>query len=141
MLTWPFGRLVRFTFPEVVERSVKDVVDAADIAALARTALLMSRAGRAATGPDGRVARLMAQVPEGGGVPAVSRARANILLSSPDADEACRALLSLLPMLGGGEPTLDPADLYRAMRWWDDAKTDWAMNYYAALPADEKAAA
>ena len=141
MLTWPFGRLVRMAFPEVAERSVRDAVSAADIAALARTALLMSRASRVTTGPKGRVPRLMAEIPEGSRIPAVGRGRANILLSSPDPDEACRSLLSLMPLLGGGEPALDPGDLYRAMRWWDGTKTDWAMNYYAALPPEEKAAA
>jgi len=140
MLTWPFGRLLRMAFPQVATAGV-EAVQGKDIEALARTALVMSRASRSGAEPptQGRVPRLMAQIPEGGRAPAVGRVRANILLASPDEDEACRTLLSLLPLLGGGEPVLDAGHVLRAMRRWDEAKTDWAMEYYAALPPDEKA--
>jgi CRISPR type I-E-associated protein CasB/Cse2 len=142
MLTWPFGRLVRMVFPQVAGGGI-ETVHRDDIAALARTALIMSRVGRVGAEPLtlGRVPRLMAQTAEGSRVPAVGRVRANVLLSSPDPDEACRSLLSVLPLLGGGEPTLDAGHVYRAMRRWNDVKTDWAMEYYASLPTDEKAGA
>lgn len=142
MLTWPFGRLVRLAFP-AVEFSGVESLSRDDIAALAHTALIMSCAERAGAKPPtfGRVPRLMAQIPEGGRAPVVGRVRANVLLSSPDADEACRSILSVMPLLGDGKPTLDPGHLYHAMRRWDHVKTDWAMDYYAALPLDEKAGA
>lgn len=141
MLTWPFGRLVRMAFLRVADGGIEAV--GGDIAALARTALIMSRVRRAGAEPPtlGRVPRLMAQVAEGSRMPAVGRVRANVLFSSPDADEACRSLLSILPLLGGGEPTLNAGHVHRAMRRWDNAKTDWAMDYYAALPLNEKTAA
>lgn len=141
MMTWPFGRLVRRAFPQTERDGVTDDLRH-DIEALAHTALIMSRAkeaGGVALPNRGRVPRLMAEVPEGGQHPAVGRVLANVLLSAPDAEEACRSLLSILPLLGGGEPVLDPVQLYRAMRWWDRVRVDWAMDYHVALPADEKA--
>lgn len=141
MLTWPFGRLLRMAFPQVAG-GIK-AVRGDDIAALARTALIMSRVGRCGAEPPtlGRVPRLMAQVAEGSRAAAVGRVRANVLLSAPDPDEACRSLLSVVPMLSGGEPTIEPGHLYRAMRRWDETRVEWAMEYYASLPTDEKNAA
>lgn len=141
MLTWPFGRLVRMAFPQT-QRDGVAAVTRHEIEALARAALVISRA-RETSGDAARssVPRLMAAVPEGGNHPAVGRVRANVLLSAPDAEEACRSLLSVLPLLGDGEPALDPMQIYRAMRSWDRVRVDWAMEYHVALPDDEKARA
>jgi hypothetical protein len=43
-----------------------------------------------------------------------------------------------MPFLGSGKPALDPDGLYRAMRQWEDARTDWARGYYASLPAEDE---
>ena len=137
MLTYAFGRLIVSMHPTAVVVGTSDL-HPDDISALARTALILSRVDRCgfAAPHFGKVPWLMASAVGERKTSCVSLVRASVLFSAPDADEACRCLLGLLPLLQGGSPKLDPGDVHFAMRWWDKARRSWAMDYYAMAPRD-----
>lgn len=142
MLTLGFGRLVAFVYPDAVVAGASSL-HPDDISALARTALIMSRVDRCRShAPDfGRIPRLMSAQVKNRGMPCVSFIRAAGLFSAPDAEEACRYLIGLLPLLSEGKPELDPGHIYQAMRWWDDTRRGWAMDYHTFSAAGPETAA
>lgn len=132
MLTIGFGRLVAFVHPAAAAMGAT-TLHPDEISALARTALIMSRVTRCRfQAPDfGRIPQMMSAQVKNRNMPCVSTNRAAVLFSAPDANEACRNILSILPLLRDGMPELDPGHIYQAMRWWDDTRRRWAMDYHA----------
>ncbi len=138
MLTLAFGRLVATVHPAAATAGTSEL-SPEEIAALGRTALIMSRVERCGSGPPhaGYIPRMMAATAQGRAAPAVGPVRAAVLFAAPDADEACRCLLSLLPLLE--DAILDPGRVYAAMRWWDSEKRRWAMDYHVMTAASAAA--
>jgi CRISPR type I-E-associated protein CasB/Cse2 len=126
MLVRPFGELLAAMHPAAVASPGGPTgVDPWQIAALARTATVLCRA--AAVDPEVGVAEAMAEEVRGRTV--VSPLRADALFRCPDADEACRILVSLQGLFGA----CDPADLHGAMSNWDRKRRDWAMAFNLAV--------
>jgi CRISPR type I-E-associated protein CasB/Cse2 len=124
MLCPAFAELVAACMPEARSESGRLVgISHWTLEALARTAFLLADVERCILG-RGFAAAMSAQRNNG---PAVSAVRANVLFRSPDEDAACRVIASMLPILVGG---FDPADLYRAMRNWEDTRRRWASAYH-----------